>query len=424
MASYFPSDFPPTRRTTAHKTYCRVCDDTYPETPEDEECPVCGAPLEVAPISAVYAALPETQGVQQGQLSANLLAEQQQFLTEQVGDGRTGEEIALAMSMQVGDTSSKAASSDAIRALQRFIVEDGRCSALHEVVLELLPTRVVTGQPPSKRVFFETQIAAFSELPPAEDQGDGGVGHSLPICFGDPTEGNRPFNNGDAMKGAAVVLKRGGGATFAAKALRAQAAGAAAVVIEQTADVWPFTMKDSAGECQNAPRGSGLLTIPAVMLRSEDAAKLRLLVEERVRASPREVVKSADGSKGSGSNGGLGEGHSQNSTRENTARAGREEIKSCARLTSIPRVAFRVQPLDAHCPVCQDAYASQLGAVVCRLPCRHLFHETCVLTWLGKRNTCPICRFELPAADEAYEASRFERQRENTRDAAFLSWFS
>jgi hypothetical protein len=30
------------------------------------------------------------------------------------------------------------------------------------------------------------------------------------------------------------------------------------------------------------------------------------------------------------------------------------------------------------------------------LPCGHLFHDPCVVNWLEKNNTCPVCRFELP----------------------------
>ena len=34
------------------------------------------------------------------------------------------------------------------------------------------------------------------------------------------------------------------------------------------------------------------------------------------------------------------------------------------------------------------------------LPCGHMFHWKCCLTWLKKNNTCPVCRFELPGENE------------------------
>ncbi len=33
------------------------------------------------------------------------------------------------------------------------------------------------------------------------------------------------------------------------------------------------------------------------------------------------------------------------------------------------------------------------------LPCGHMFHWDCCLKWLQSKNTCPVCRFELPAED-------------------------
>lgn len=53
--------------------------------------------------------------------------------------------------------------------------------------------------------------------------------------------------------------------TFASKALRANAAGAAAAVIVQTHDVWPYVMEDSSGEA----KAGGGLDIPVCMVSKE-----------------------------------------------------------------------------------------------------------------------------------------------------------
>ena len=29
------------------------------------------------------------------------------------------------------------------------------------------------------------------------------------------------------------------------------------------------------------------------------------------------------------------------------------------------------------------------------MPCSHLFHDECLVPWLERHNTCPVCRFEL-----------------------------
>lgn len=56
-----------------------------------------------------------------------------------------------------------------------------------------------------------------------------------------------------------IVIMERGACTFAQKTLRAEAAGAAAVIIIQTLDVWPYTMTDSTGEGKS-------LDIPAFMM--------------------------------------------------------------------------------------------------------------------------------------------------------------
>ena len=46
-----------------------------------------------------------------------------------------------------------------------------------------------------------------------------------------------------------------------------------------------------------------------------------------------------------------------------------------------------------NCCICLDNI--EMGAKTILLPCGHMFHCDCILTWLKKNNTCPMCRFEI-----------------------------
>ncbi|XP_031618558.1 E3 ubiquitin-protein ligase RNF181-like [Contarinia nasturtii] len=50
------------------------------------------------------------------------------------------------------------------------------------------------------------------------------------------------------------------------------------------------------------------------------------------------------------------------------------------------------------------------------MPCGHAFHSECLLPWLEKTNSCPMCRYELKTDDANYERLRAERQRAQQRE--------
>lgn len=76
-------------------------------------------------------------------------------------------------------------------------------------------------------------------------------------------------------------------------------------------------------------------------------------------------------------------------------------------VNNLPRVIVN----DEHekngglaCAICKDVLAS--GTEVNQLPCLHLYHPSCILPWLTARNSCPICRYELPTDDKDYEEQK------------------
>lgn len=56
------------------------------------------------------------------------------------------------------------------------------------------------------------------------------------------------------------------------------------------------------------------------------------------------------------------------------------------------------------CPVCQDELS--IGDKVIDLKCNHSFCEDCIIPWLEKHNSCPLCRMEMETDDPEYEKNR------------------
>lgn len=51
-----------------------------------------------------------------------------------------------------------------------------------------------------------------------------------------------------------------------------------------------------------------------------------------------------------------------------------------------------------ECPVCQENF--KLETEIIDLACAHSYCETCIIPWLEKRNTCPVCRTEINVGEE------------------------
>ena len=63
--------------------------------------------------------------------------------------------------------------------------------------------------------------------------------------------------------------------------------------------------------------------------------------------------------------------------------------------------------VENSCAVCKDEF--EIGQELLLMPCKHYFHNDCLLPWLNERNSCPVCRYELPTDDADYE----ERKKSN-----------
>jgi len=292
------------------RSYCAACMEETQTDDADPLCPVCGAVLAAPQPSTPAAAAADTPTAPAA--SGDLVA-----LSLALGlSERDALNMATELSLQAaGGALGRGASTAALGSLPRIIVADDRCSALQEVALEVR----APGAP--KPAFFETQIAAFSALPEAHASPVQAF-RFAPLRFATPPEGDRAFDNAEELAGSIAVVARGK-ATFAAKALRAQAAGALAVVVVNSVGVWPYTMQDSSGEASSAASGGARpLGIPVTMVREADGSSLRSMDRH----------------------------------------AGGQLL-----------AALHTRPIELQCPVCQEDLTT--GRAVVRLPCRHLFHE-------------------------------------------------
>ncbi|KAD4586082.1 hypothetical protein E3N88_23683 [Mikania micrantha] len=73
---------------------------------------------------------------------------------------------------------------------------------------------------------------------------------------------------------------------------------------------------------------------------------------------------------------------------------------SKAAIESMPTIEFQEKHIhnDPHCAVCKEAF--ELGTEAKEMPCKHLYHSNCIQPWLALRNSCPVCRHELPSDNQ------------------------
>lgn len=85
-------------------------------------------------------------------------------------------------------------------------------------------------------------------------------------------------------------------------------------------------------------------------------------------------------------------------------------------IENLPRVLLPNESNGSRptCSICTDDVGP--SEVVLKLPCGHTFHEECIVPWLKKVCTCPLCREELKTDDREYEERKeLEKRRKAVR---------
>ncbi|XP_053154485.1 E3 ubiquitin-protein ligase RNF130 isoform X5 [Hemicordylus capensis] len=104
----------------------------------------------------------------------------------------------------------------------------------------------------------------------------------------------------------------------------------------------------------------------------------------------------------------------------NQRRLGDAAKKAVGKLTTrtVKKGDKETDPDFDHCAVCIESYKQ--NDVVRILPCKHVFHKTCVDPWLSEHCTCPMCKLNIlkalgivtnvPCADNmAFDMERLAR---------------
>ncbi|CAI0381716.1 unnamed protein product [Linum tenue] len=86
-------------------------------------------------------------------------------------------------------------------------------------------------------------------------------------------------------------------------------------------------------------------------------------------------------------------------------------------VSALPAIEVTGERETSVCAVCKDMIS--VGEKETKLPCGHGYHGDCIVPWLGSRNSCPVCRFELPTDDTEYED---EKRKKGVAAAASGGW--
>jgi Ring finger domain/PA domain len=356
--------------------YCAGCLETQrAESATDFSCCICGGALTAAnqqptteAPAAVLPALPSDAPIS---ISAAIqhymqMIEEGTVPSNAIGLPGLPPDVLAQLTGDGGPSSAPAASAVAVEKLPRFTVEENSW-ILYATTLKVKGLHAAAGTASERKrvLVIDALMGEFSAVP------DQLIIQKLVLA--DPLTVESDLVNAAALQGAIAVVQRGG-TTFASKALRLQSAGAAAVIVLQTADVWPYIMKDPKQEAK------GVLRTPVCMVNKAAGA---LLIE------------------------GL---------RSAAAAAGAAAADSSGAVTC----ELSVAQSKKECVICQEVFA--VGATFVRLPCSHLFHTECAKMWLQRRSTCPTCRFEVPTGNADYDR-RAQAVRDSSNGDQWAHWF-
>lgn len=162
----------------------------------------------------------------------------------------------------------------------------------------------------------------------------------------------------------------------------------------QRRDALRFRLRDRG---LSAGRHDGLLDWADLLLQIEDQSVTFLEFEDGYIGNPDDYVDET----------------AYNSLLQTLAEGDNNERRGAPPASRLAIEALQTVEVNATstelCAVCNDEVFNNEHKTVKQLPCGHMYHGICITPWLDSRNTCPVCRHELPTDDPEYEEDRRQR---------------
>lgn len=64
-----------------------------------------------------------------------------------------------------------------------------------------------------------------------------------------------------------------------------------------------------------------------------------------------------------------------------------------SQINSLPQSTIQSDNVEEACAICLEA--PSMGDVIRLLPCLHKFHKECIDTWLRRKSSCPVCKYDI-----------------------------
>ena len=330
--------------------YCRDCDENYDVRKEIISCNVCGSSLSILVESQINTIV--TDNTVNGINLDNLLSELIGNIDFQTLEESIRQQTTKKLSRQYLSSLGKVLVDKRMVINFDFYIQIGNVSQPVKIMATLADFSPFII--PNDNVVSGSNITLIS---------DREIVLSDPIC-GEMT--STQLNNQQYLN--KIIFMDRGNISFATKAKHAQLSGASCLLVAQTYDVWPFVMTDNSWEIDIDTNSNSMSETntnldsfspeSAIILNDTDGSRFKLNI-------PVVMISKSDA----------------------------DHLRKLISSVNNMKVSLHVGEKCVQCAICCDDFI--IGCEVLKLPCRHMFHSTCIHSWLDGHNNCPLCRYDM-----------------------------